>query len=120
MEEPKIIVNDHHTLLTLQEAFNRAFPYLKMEFSQKTPVVGPRSLDLHTFLSTYRNLPGEEIIISPRMTVATLCDTIKNIYGIDIQILRKSGKSWLETILTDSWTLYEQNCQGKALSGDIV
>jgi hypothetical protein len=32
------------------------------------------------------------------------------------QVYRKSGKIWLETTVTDSWTLEEQNKQGESLS----
>jgi hypothetical protein len=33
-----------------------------------------------------------------------------------VQVFRKSGKVWLETTVTDGWTLEEQNLQGEALS----
>ncbi|MFO0322871.1 MAG: hypothetical protein ACK504_10635, partial [Bacteroidota bacterium] len=33
-----------------------------------------------------------------------------------IQVFRKSGKSWLETTYTDSWSLKKQNQEGVDLS----
>jgi hypothetical protein len=33
-----------------------------------------------------------------------------------VQVLRKSGKAWLEATITDGWTLEEQNIQGEDLS----
>lgn len=57
-----------------------------------------------------------EIAITPDMTVVELEQCFNNIYGLGIQVFRKSGKGWLETTVTDGWTLKEQNKQGEALS----
>jgi hypothetical protein len=39
-----------------------------------------------------------------------------DIYGLDVSIYRQSGKAWLETSATDSWTLAQQNKMGEELS----
>jgi hypothetical protein len=57
-----------------------------------------------------------KVIITPGMTVMQMEALIHDKLGIGIQVYRKSGKVWLETSVTDSWTLQEQNDQGKELS----
>ncbi|MEI8136499.1 MAG: hypothetical protein WCH21_04145 [Bacteroidota bacterium] len=56
------------------------------------------------------------ITITPQMTVADLEQNFRDIYGLSAQVFRKSGKVWLETTVTDVWTLEEQNSQGESLS----
>jgi hypothetical protein len=38
------------------------------------------------------------------------------LFGVPVQILRKSGKIWLETTMTDHWTLLQQNQHGEEIS----
>jgi len=37
-------------------------------------------------------------------------------FGLSAQVFRKSGNLWIETSLTDSWTLSRQNKEGKEMS----
>ena len=56
------------------------------------------------------------ITITPNMTVVDLEQRFNDVYGLGVEVFRKSGKVWLETTVTDGWTLEEQNLQGEALS----
>jgi len=56
------------------------------------------------------------ITIAPGMTVNELEQNFKDVYGLSVQVFRKSGKVWLETTVTDGWSLEEQNRQGEDLS----
>jgi hypothetical protein len=38
------------------------------------------------------------------------------VYGLSVQVFRKSGNVWLETSATDNWTLRQQNNEGAELS----
>ena len=53
------------------------------------------------------------------MSVKDLEQNFRDVYGLSVQILRKSGKVWLGTTVTDNWTLKEQNEQGQILSGNV-
>ena len=53
------------------------------------------------------------------MTVANMQQSFSDVYGLEIQVFRKSGKAWLESTIPDGWTLEEQNRQGGALSKAI-
>ena len=118
----KLIVNDNRKISVLQEEFNTVFPYLKLEFFSKPHQTGKGSAK--QYLNPNSKTLGEcrtvhnkgEIIIYPKTTVAELEQSFRKLYGLGIQVFRKSGKVWLETTVTDGWTLEEQNLQGEALS----
>ena len=56
------------------------------------------------------------ITITPQMTVANLEQNMNDVFGLSVQVFRKSGNAWLETSVTDNWTLEQQNNQGEELS----
>lgn len=115
-ESTFITVSDKYKIHTIKEKFNTFFPYLRIElFKSATNVSGisEKNLPLEEFRL---NGNTDTIVISPNMTVFDLEMRFKNIYGLMAQIYRKSGKIWLETTVTDSWTLEEQNKQGESLS----
>jgi hypothetical protein len=117
-----IIINDHRKIFAIQKEFNEAYPFLKIEFFSKPHRSGGASS------KKIMKQPGKTIgecrilhnkgalTIMPEMTVAELEQNINDVYGLSVQIFRKSGNAWLETTRTDNWTLQEQNNQGKELS----
>ncbi|MCD6068986.1 MAG: hypothetical protein K0S33_3812 [Bacteroidetes bacterium] len=118
----KIAINDHRKIFAIQEEFNRLFPYLKLEFFSKPHKhAGANAKKLmksnSKTLGECRTVhdPGE-ITIVPEMTVSELEQNFGSVYGLGVQVFRKSGRTWLETTVTDSWTLEEQNRQGEELS----
>ena len=50
------------------------------------------------------------------MKVEELERILKKDFGLRAQVFRKSGNLWLETTMTDGWTLAQQNYHGKELS----
>jgi hypothetical protein len=121
-EPMKISINDHRKIHAIQEEFNQAFPYLKIEFFSKPHGSGaPSSKKLmkssSKTLGECRTVHNKgSITISPELTVDELEQRFMDVYGLSIQVFRKSGKVWLETSITDGWTLEKQNEQGKELS----
>lgn len=117
-----IIINDHRKIFAIQEEFNNSFPYLKLEFLSK-PHTGAGSSSQKLIKNSSRTI-GEcrtihnkgKITITPGMTVSDLEQKFSDVYGLTIQVHRKSGTSWLETSVTDGWSLEEQNSQGEILS----
>lgn len=118
----KITINDHRKIFAIQEEFNTLFPYLKLEFFSKPHKQGGATSK--KFVKHNSKTLGEcrtihntgEITIVPGMTVAELEQGFGHVYGLGVQVFRKSGKTWLETTVTDGWTLEEQNNQGEELS----
>ncbi|HLP53611.1 MAG TPA: hypothetical protein VK151_01210 [Fluviicola sp.] len=118
----KIRIHDQTTIADVQRQFSEMFPYLKLEFFSKRhkPQEGtqmkfllPGHKCLNDIRKTYR---GGELEIYPDMRVSDLEQLFGIHFDLGVQVFRKSGKSWLETILTDSWTLREQNTEGEFLS----
>lgn len=122
MKTQSIYISDTRTIYSIREDFQHLFPFLKLEFFSKPHQPGEPSMkkqmkDGNQTLKECRRVHNDgEIIISPGMTVAELEQQFLASYGLSVQVFRKSGKLWLETTVTDSWTLQEQNSQGEALS----
>ena len=117
-----ILINDHRKIFSIQKEFNEVFPYLKIEFYSKPHKHdGPSSKKIMKHpsktLGQCRVAHNKgTLTIMPEMTVADLEQNFNDVYGLSVQILRKSGNAWLETIRTNNWTLNEQNRQGMELS----
>ncbi len=120
----KLRISDDIKIFTIQEEFNTAFPYLKLEFFSKSHKTGAGTAK--KFIQensktlkqcqTKQNTNNSSITITPNMTVTNLEQLFHDLYGLEVQVFRKSGKTWLETTVTDGWTLEEQNRQGEDLS----
>lgn len=57
-----------------------------------------------------------EYNFSADTTVSTIEQDLEVKFGLHAQVFRKSGNVWIETTLTDSWTLAHQNEEGQELS----
>ena len=122
----KIAINDRRKIFAIQADFINMFPYLRIEFFSKPHESGggsPKKMMKHPHktLGECRTIhKSGSLTITPQMTVAELENHFRDIYGLSVQIFRKSGKVWLETTVTDTWTLEEQNRQGQELSASVV
>ena len=114
-----ITITDNKTLAEVQAEFNQHFPFLKLEFFKKQHHEGEGNkksdaLQLNKKISEVRSIYGvESLSINGHKKVSTLEDEFFECYGMNVQVFRKSGKAWLQTTATDSWTLTEQNNEGK-------
>jgi hypothetical protein len=122
----KILINDKRKIFAIQEAFTQAFPYLKLEFFAKGHTPGAGSAK--KFIKHASKTLGEcrtihkrgSITITGNMTVGDLEQHFADVYGLGVQVFRKSGNVWLETTVTDGWTLETQNKQGESLSSYLA
>lgn len=117
-----LTIQEGTAISTIQSAFTRLFPYLKIEFFRH-----PHSL--HGANAKSDLLPPGEVlrahalhgndtglVIRKDMSVAELERLFHRHFGLNAQVFRKSGRTWLETTLTDDWSLNKQNTQGYELS----
>lgn len=99
----------------IREAFNTRFPYLKLEFFQDNNHDGKLTAEervVHYKLpvSAIRDTGHDGVFhIEGLMTVAELERAFRDVFGILVQVFRKSGNIWLQTTATDNLTLAEQN-----------
>lgn len=118
----EIKIVDKRKIVEIQDEFNKVFPYLKIEFFSKAHK--PEAGTAKKYLIANNKTLGEcrtihnsgTVAIAPKMTVLELEKGFNEVFGLSIQIFRKSGRAWLETTVTDAWTLEEQNNEGEALS----
>ena len=117
-----ITIHNGMKISNIQNIFNTAFPFLKLEFLQHSPKLNGNN---RTYLLKTNGAPegqlngkdGKEFVITEDLTVATMEHLFMDYFNLSTQVFRKSGKSWLETALTDDWTLKKQNDEGVELSG---
>jgi hypothetical protein len=117
-----IQINDHKKIVELQKEFNEAFPFLRLEFfrhkhmgyqaSSKKDLL---SSDLTLKQSSKQHHQGA-IVLKESMKVSELEELFRELFGLSVQVFRKSGRSWIETTVTDDWTLERQNEEGRQLS----
>lgn len=122
----KLAIEDGKKIQSIQQEFNSLFPYLKIEFfsfsNRGSETNGRRLMKSSlTTIGECRNIHNSGVVyITPDMTVSDLESLFFNTFGLTTQIFRKSGKVWLETTVTDGWTLEKQNHQGEELSRHLL
>lgn len=109
----------------LQKDFNDAFPFLKIEFFQnrdhQLPAFTFRQILPHNkrIVEGQAGITDGDIEISADTKVKDLEKILKDQYSLVAQVFRRSGNLWLETTMTDDWTLGQQNEHGREISTDV-
>ncbi len=117
-----IKITDNKKISFVQEEFNKLFPFLKLEFfiHKHNPRQGSYKKDMLntdlTLKQCRKNHKEGDIILKENMRVEELEKLFQDAFGLSAQVFRKSGRSWIETTVTDDWTLKQQNDEGKELS----
>jgi hypothetical protein len=111
-------------LKEIQKRFNNAYPFLKLEFYNKPhpeKKLSPNSekLNPEEKIRKINHSAGHHSIkIDSNRTVADLEQEFWNFFGLSAQVFRKSGNLWIETSLTDTWTLDKQNDIGESFKNN--
>jgi hypothetical protein len=117
-----IAFTNNNSLENIQRDFNKAFPYLKIEFFSQPHEKGKPNSAKHLvspkrIIGDFSKREFEEVVnLRENMTVYELEKLFEDRFGLHVQVFRKSGRIWLETTATDDWTLGSQNEQGRELS----
>lgn len=113
-------VRRNKTVNEIQSEFNNAYPFLKIDMykpSGRGQFEGGRvKLAYSTLLGAANILEEGELLVFDSMTVGQFEKSFLEKFGVMIQVSRKSGTVWLETTMTDRWTLKQQNDHGRELS----
>lgn len=106
----------------VQKEFSTSFPFLKIEFFQGrnnrqsiTPSqkILPNNKKISEVLPT---VTSGELPVYENMKVKDLESIFKDQFSLSVQVFRKSGTLWLETTMTDEWSLQQQNNHGREIS----
>ena len=106
----------------LQYVFNRAYPFLKIEFYTDNPQrrPGKKQYLKSTLPLTAAGLTETgTMMLTDTMTVDQLEKQLKNKFGLKAHAFRKSGPVWLEISMTGNWTLQHQNNHGRELTEHV-
>jgi hypothetical protein len=114
-ETMELVLENGMLIRDIQKKFNDLYPFLKIEFyKEKHPSnqLSPRNgkLDHNAAIDSIRN-DGTvcQVDIDGEITVGQLEKEFWDKAGLSVQVFRKSGNLWIETSLTDDWTLEKQN-----------
>lgn len=107
-------INKQKTLSSIKEEFESNFPGLKIEFVRHAhkEMEGSSKSDIIRLDLPVKELTNGHVLsdldISASMRVSEVEQLFRDKMGLHIQIFRKTGKNWIETVHTDSWTLKHQ------------
>lgn len=117
-----LIIDNNSKLSDIKKQFSDVYPFLKIEFFKKPHAANKLSADKDKIsgdktLSTVAKLEGSITIeINKNTTVNELEKDFWNKFRLSVQVFRKSMDMWIETSLTDAWTLERQNSEGEFFS----
>lgn len=118
----QLFIEDSTLVEDVKKIFTNYYPFLKIELYKKSYTSGKHLkikkelLASASYLNKFTQAPGKAVIdIENRVTVSELENQFAAI-GLVAEIFRKSGNVWIETSLTDNWTLQQQNMEGEEIS----
>ncbi len=122
-----LVINANKLIKDVQQEFTSAFPYLKIEFFRNGEVRKDR-YPATMLIAQNRSLKDAwsrkkeegELDIPDTLTVGELENLFMDRFGLSVQVFRRSGNLWLETTMTDNWTLKQQNDHGKEISASYT
>jgi len=111
----QININYNRKIHGIQEEFSTLFPNLKLEFYVKPP--NTKAPHPKTFIKSDSKTLGEcrnvhnkgTITIDKGMTIGDLRSHFNEAYGLDIEVLKKDGNSWVEASSPNKMSLEEHN-----------
>lgn len=121
----ELVINETKSVGEIQKSFNMRFPFLKISFFKNPHAAGEASplsdmYHVDTLIKDIRQKDKNGIIsIDGDMQVNQLEMLFSEVFGLSVQIFRKSGENWLQTTTTDSWTLNQQNSKAKEMNAPI-
>ncbi len=99
----------------VQEEFTQTFPYLKID----VVTTGVLSKELCLAKKNGHNKIADNtssIILTDNITVKEIVYQFKELFNLSVKVQRNSDGHWVDTILTENWTLTKQNLEGKNLT----
>ena len=107
---------DRQFIREVEKEFNRIYPFLRIDFQKngggKADDPGYLGASEQELRSKAKDLLENEIKITDEMKVSELEAALQSAFATPVQIFRKNGNFWIETRMTRSWTLKQQNDHG--------
>ena len=118
----KINITKSTKLKEIQDEFQSQFPFLKLEFYSSTHRTGEGSTKKYTLNNNLtvsevsKKVEDEELSFDKSMSVSKLEEVFSKTFGLNVQVFRKSNNLWLQTTITDNWSLDKQNQNGAEMN----
>ena len=106
----------------VEKAFAARYPFLKVEFAPAVTrglALEDEGIDGDRWLRQADDLLVHEVGITDGMTVREFETRLREVLGVQGVVLRRSGNFWIETSMTQKWTLKEQDAHGKDLASGV-
>ena len=110
-------VNPNTTVNELMCQFAEHFPFLRLALYEGVGSKKRAATEKDFALKNRKN--SIEITFENTAKVRDFIDNLEKKIGWKVQILRSSGKLYIETSVTDQWTLDRQNQEGAELSSNL-
>lgn len=116
-------INGERLISEIQKDFCAVYPFLKVEFFKNGNIrkdrypannIIPHNQPVKTAWHWKKDLGS--LAINDDMTVTDLETALIDQFGLSAQVFRRSGNLWLETTITDYWTLKQQNDHGREIT----
>lgn len=117
----KLLIKKDGLISDIQKEFSILFPYLRIDFFRLPHTdkkLSPKNEKLGRFTPVNQLVKWNDdkvMEIDEGMTIG-LFESVMEHAGLFVQVLRQSGRVWIETSYTDDWTLGRQNKEGKMMS----
>lgn len=118
-------IEKNSTVGELKKQFAGFFSNLKLEVFSAPHSSGQGSpasqllADDRTLYSITGNQKEGQFYFEPTNTVANFEEALKKQFGLSVQVFRRSGKIWLETVQTDNLDLQQQNEMDTDIVGKV-
>src|SRR5690606_18941518 len=109
-------LSDNLSISELQEQFTGMFAFLKIRLYKVGEGEERQQLRESKTLKEAGLKKQGKLHIDGDITVGEFEKKLREEYGLIAQVSRRSGRVWLETTMTDNWTLNHQNEHGRELS----
>lgn len=121
----RLRISPNRLVSDVQKDFNSVFPFLKIEFFRKKASRQPDLPVAHIVPHnqkighTQSAICDGDMEINADMKVKDIEKLFKEQFSLMAQIFRRSGNLWLQTTMTDNWTLAHQNEHGREISSGV-
>jgi hypothetical protein len=118
----KLHIEKHMSLADVQLSFAEQFPFLKLGFFLDKNKDHAHTADeqIHNMKMSIGAIREKEVDgdlrIEGSMSTKEVEVAFRDRFGLEVQVFRKSGNTWLVTSNTDERTLNEQNASAKEMS----
>jgi hypothetical protein len=113
------MISENRSIAEIQDEFQSVFPDLRIRFFHHGHTEGVPSAKADAIGST--ELVGKvqafqssgSLVLDPAMKVGDFESTMQEKFGLSVQVFRRSGEQWIQTTITDHWTLGHQEEEGR-------